>query len=126
MAGTSWTGPLKIKKSDGTKVTFVDADGITVIALEEATTASPTFAVSGSTTIDSSSNAVDGTLGSGTYIGQIKVFVMTEASNSSTVTITNHQTSDPEIATFNAIDETGVFMWTGTEWVTIFATCTFV
>lgn len=27
MAGTSFTGPLKIKKSDGTKVTFVDANG---------------------------------------------------------------------------------------------------
>lgn len=28
MAGSSFTGPLKIKKSDGTKVTFVDKDGI--------------------------------------------------------------------------------------------------
>lgn len=27
MAGSSFTGPLKIKKSDGTKVTFVDASG---------------------------------------------------------------------------------------------------
>lgn len=27
MAGSSFTGPLKIKKSDGSKVTFVDADG---------------------------------------------------------------------------------------------------
>lgn len=27
MAGSSFTGPLKIRKSDGTRVTFVDADG---------------------------------------------------------------------------------------------------
>jgi len=27
MAGSSFTGPLKIKKADGSKVTFVDADG---------------------------------------------------------------------------------------------------
>ena len=95
-------------------------------AEEAATTATPTFTVYGSTAIDSTSNAVDGTLGSGTFIGQIKTFVMTNSSNSSTVSITNHQTSDPEIATFDAVDETGVFMWTGTEWITIFATCTFV
>lgn len=76
--------------------------------------------------LDSTSNKVDSTLPSGDYIGQIKTIVMTEASNSSTVTITNHQTSDPEVATFDAVDETGVFLWTGTEWITIFATCTFV
>ena len=51
---------------------------------------------------------------------------MTDATTSSTISITNHQTSDPEVATFDAVDETGVFLWTGTEWVTIFATCTFV
>ena len=93
---------------------------------ETVTTASPTLAVYGSTSIDSSSNAVDGTLGSGEFIGQIKTIVMTNAANSSTISITNHQTSDPEVATFDAVDETGVFMWTGTEWVTIFATCTFL
>lgn len=91
-----------------------------------ATTATPALSPEGSTSIDSTANAVNATLAAGTYIGQIKVIVMTQASNSSTVTIANHQTSDPEVATFDAIDETGVFMWTGTEWITIFATCTFV
>lgn len=76
--------------------------------------------------IDSSGGAVTATLGDGIYIGQIKTIVMTEASTSSTVSITHHQTSDPEVATFDAVDETGVFMWTGTEWITIFSTCTFV
>jgi len=93
---------------------------------ETATAAAPTLKPYGSTSIDSSSNAVDGTLGSGQYIGQVKTIVMTEASNSSTISITNHETSDPEVATFDAVDEAGVFLWTGTEWVTLYATCTFV
>jgi len=80
----------------------------------------------GNLSIDSSSNAVNGTLGDGQYIGQTKTIVMTEASNSSTISITNHVTSDPEVATFDAVDETGVFLWTGTEWITLYATCTFV
>ena len=76
--------------------------------------------------IDSSGGAVTGTLADGQFIGQIKTIVMTNATASSTVSISHHQTSDPEIATFDAVDETGVFMWTGTEWITLFATCTFV
>jgi len=76
--------------------------------------------------LDSSGGAITGTLGSGKYYGQTKTIIMTDQTTSSTVSITNHQTSDPEVATFNAVDETGVFMWTGTEWVTLFATCTFV
>ena len=76
--------------------------------------------------IDSSGGAVTGTLADGQFIGQIKTIVMTNATASSTVSISHHQTSDPEVATFDAVDETGVFMWTGTEWITLFATCTFV
>lgn len=80
----------------------------------------------GITLLDSSSNAINATLDAGQYPGQRKTIVMTEASNSSTVSITSHQTSDPEVATFDAVDETLELMWTGTEWVTIFATATFV
>ena len=98
-----------------------------VLGVEEAiTVGSPTLKSYGASSLDSSGGAITGTLGAGTSIGQIKTIVMTEASTSSTISITNHQTSDPEVATFDAVDETGVFMWTGTEWVTIFATCTFV
>ena len=93
---------------------------------ETITTDGSTLRSYGASKLDSSSNKVDSTLGSGVRVGDIKIIVMTEASNSSTVSITNHQTSDPEVATFDAVDETGVFMWTGTEWITIFATCTFV
>ena len=96
------------------------------IAQPETATGTITLLSSGPTSIDSSGGAVTATLGSGDFIGQSKTIVMTDASNSSTVSISLHQTSDPEVATFDAVDETGVFMWTGTEWVTIFATCTFV
>jgi len=125
------------KKGSGITVDFVNGflvtnDGHTTTvnngaALTETITADgQTLSSYGSSVLDSTSNKVDSTLGSGTYIGQIKTIVMTNASNSSTVSITNHQSSDPEVATFNATDETGVFLWSGTEWVTIFATCTFV
>lgn len=93
---------------------------------EAITADSATLKVYGSSTLDSTSNKVDSTLPSGTFIGQIKTIVMTNSSNASDVSITNHETSDPEVALFDAVDETGVFMWSGTEWITIFATCTFV
>jgi len=126
MAQTRFSGP--IVSEQGFKVGDVvvaDANGNLAVQAETVTTVAPALSTFGSSAIDSSANAVDATLAAGTYIGQIKVIVMTEASNSSTVSIANHQTSDPEVATFDAVDETGVFMWTGTEWITLFATCTF-
>lgn len=121
--------PEQIAIGSGLNVT--ESNGVATLTTENAetetvTTAAPALAVTGSSLIDSASNAVDATLASGQYVGQIKTIVMTEASNSSTVSIANHQSSDPEVATFDAVDETGVFMWTGTEWITLFATCTFV
>jgi len=92
-----------------------------------------------SVTLDSTAGAITLTVGSGSYIGQVLTIVMIEASASSTVTVTNHDdvAGDPAIvdadiledgpqATFNAVDETWVLMWTGTEWTTLRATCTFV
>lgn len=131
MAQTDFSGPVQSNagfKVGSTEVINSSGEIVAdvVVASSVATAAAPALSPEGSTAIDSSANAVNATLGAGSFIGQIKVIVMTEASNSSTVTIANHQTSDPEVATFDAVDETGVFMWTGTEWVTIFATCTFV
>ena len=91
------------------------------------TAATPALSPWGTSIINSATRAVDGTLGSaGTTggtdesgIGIIKTIVMTEASNSSTVSVSNHETSDPEIITFAAVDDTAVLMWTGTEWITL-------
>jgi len=116
---------------DGTLVQSLSINNGSVVGAHETlTAAAPALNVFGVSVLDSTSNAVDGTLaahpGGLNAIGATKTITMTEASNSSTITIAVHQTSDPEVATFNAVDETGVFMWSGTEWVTIFATCTFV
>jgi len=91
---------------------------------DEEETATGTFTVSGfipATLIDSSGGAVTGTLGTNTIIptGFIKTIVMTNASNSSTVSVTNHETSDPEVITFAAVDDTAILLFTGSEWITI-------
>jgi hypothetical protein len=91
---------------------------------ETLTTDGDTLTEYGASKIDSSSNKVDCTLGSGTYVGQIKTVVMTEASNASDLSVTNHVTSDPEVFTFDAVDEALVLCWTGTEWATIYSTAT--
>lgn len=76
--------------------------------------------------IESSGGAITGTLPDGTKIGQRKTIVMTDATASSTISVTHHETSDPEVGTFDAVGEVWILEWTGTAWVTIKATCTFV
>jgi len=75
--------------------------------------------------LDSSAGAITGTLPDGTKIGQRKTIVMTDATASSTVSVTHHETSDPEVGTFDAVDEFWILEWMGTKWVTIKATCSF-
>jgi len=93
---------------------------------ETVTAASPTLTIHGGTALDSTSTAITATLGDGHYIGQLKTIVMTDASNSSTVSATHHETSDPKVATFDAVDEYWLLVWTGTEWATVSNTCTFL
>jgi len=88
---------------------------------QEQATGTITLDPFGVSEIDSTAGAVTATLGSGQYPGQMKTIVMIEASNSSTLSITNHSTSDPEVATFNALDESLTLQWTGTEWITAFS-----
>ena len=77
-------------------------------------------------TSDNDTTDETGTLGSGEYTGQIKTIVMAvDGGDDWIVTITNHETSDPEVATFDAVDEYLTLVWTGTEWATIANTCTF-
>jgi len=86
---------------------------------KETATGTVTLLPGGISTIDSSGGAVTATLGSGENIGEPKTVVMTDATNSSTLSVTNHSTSDPEVFTFDAVDEALVLMWTGTEWITV-------
>ncbi|MHC4105956.1 MAG: right-handed parallel beta-helix repeat-containing protein [Planctomycetota bacterium] len=110
------------KLTDGT----FQLNSPSVNVFESFSAASGNLSLNIPTKINSTNNAVDATLPDGTYQGQIKVITMVEASNPSTVSITSHLTSDPEVATFDALEETGVFMWVDTVWITLYATCTFV
>lgn len=107
---------LDDNSTSGVTITEVNNRPDTV---EQATGTYTIDAGSDVTEIDSSAGAVTATLGSATTVGHIKTIVMTDATNSSTVSVTNHETSDPEVITFNAVDETAVLMWTGTEWITL-------
>jgi hypothetical protein len=93
----------------------------------EVVTADATLALDRPTILNGSVGTAAHTLGGGSYIGQKKYITMlVDETNAHTVSITNHVTEDPEVATFNAIDEFLEAVWTGTEWDTIRATCTFV
>jgi len=74
--------------------------------------------------LDSDDNAVDATLPDGTEMGQRVIIRMTNADNESDISVTHHETSDPEVFLFDAVDEYLSLEWTGTEWVTIAATAT--
>jgi hypothetical protein len=65
--------------------------------------------------------AITATLGSGSRIGQIKTIRGSEIGfwNTSTVSVTNHETSSPEVITFSARTDTAVLMWDGVKWITI-------
>jgi len=105
---------------------------------ETVTAGSPALLVfDGYTELNSNGGAITATLGDGIRIGDIKTIVMSEATTSSTVTIAKLDNEngipstaglggDGEVATFDALDETWVGIWTGTEWTTLRATCTFV
>jgi hypothetical protein len=89
---------------------------------EDVTDPAPTLSSFGVSRLDSSSNAIAATLGDPEWvnaIGRIKTIVMVDATNASTVTIAHHETSDPEVINFSAVDDMVMLMWTGTEWVTI-------
>lgn len=108
--------------------TGVDWAHIAGIGPVETATSTFTLSPKGGTDIDSNGGAVTGTLGDGDHIGQIKTITMSvDASSSSVISITKHATSDPEEATFDALDEALTLVWTGTEWMTVGTpTCTFV
>jgi len=73
------------------------------------------------TEIYSSAGAVTGTLPDGDFAGQIKTIHHSSVGsiNSSTVSVTNHATSDPEVITFATRNATAVLMWMGNEWITL-------
>ena len=102
-------------------------EGFTAVAVnnEEIRAAAPALSIWGPTSISGIDNAVNATLADGKEIGDIKTIVLSNATNQPhTVTVAHHVTSDPEVCTFAAVDETWILIWTGTEWADIYQTCT--
>jgi len=86
-----------------------------------------TLDVLGVTVFDTTNTQVDVTLEDGMYAGQQKMLVLAtvDASNDDVIlTITHHETSDPEVFTFDTVDEYLLLVWTGTEWATVSGTAT--
>lgn len=73
------------------------------------------------TDIDSNGGAVTCTLPDGVYEGQRKVFTMSDATASSTVSATSHETSDPEVFTFAQTTDYLVLEWSASQafWWTV-------
>lgn len=69
--------------------------------------------------LDSSGGAITATLPNGNQIGQECLIIMTDASNSSTVSVSNHETSDPEVFTFAQTTDTLLLRWMGSQWITV-------
>lgn len=67
------------------------------------------------------SGAVTATLGSGNFVGDEKLVTQTTA-NSSTLSVTNHETSNPEVFTFTGLNSSLTLQWTSNQWVTIAST----
>lgn len=93
---------------------------------EIVTSGFPTLKHWGVTKLNSAAGAITAILPDGQYAGEIKTIVMTDASNPSTVSATHHDTSDPQVAIFNDVDDIWVLIWTGMRWATLKATCDFV
>ncbi|HEB28578.1 MAG TPA: hypothetical protein ENI05_12530 [Porticoccus sp.] len=73
------------------------------------------------TDIDSNGGAVTVTSPDGAFQGQRKVFTMSDASTSSTVSVTSHETSDPEVFTFAQTTDYLILEWSVSQafWWTV-------
>jgi len=97
-----------------------------VEAVQNALAADAAITPGAVTYLNPAAGAITATLADDTVPGRLTTIIMQTTATSSTVSIAHHVTSDPEVATFDAIDETLVLIWTGTEYATIYASATFV
>lgn len=103
---------------DNATGTMIDAQ--TCFGINETLTSGvSTLQTFGVSYLNSAAGAITGTLPDGQFSGQRKIIQMINGSNSSTVTITHHETSDPEIFTFAQTTDILILEWNGLEWVTI-------
>jgi hypothetical protein len=132
-ADNSANGDITIDAADVIALTTADSiviDGGPIVPdIEYITADGENLLTYGTTDLDSSGAELTYVLGSPTLgtaaVGTIKTITMSTAGNNGDITITNHETSDPEVARFDAADEYIVLVWTGTEWATVSNSCTF-
>ena len=122
---TTAGGGTTIKSADTNVAAFnrkdLDRGWIWSKQYGETETATGTFTASlniQTTLIDSSGGAVTVTCPNGVYYGQRKIFRMTNATTSSTVSVTSHTTSSPEVFTFADADDRLTLEWDGVTWWT--------
>jgi hypothetical protein len=84
------------------------------------------FVIDNPVDIDDPADDFTLTLPAGYKMGQTQLVVMSSNASTKTATlsITNHETSDPETLIHNLADEYTYLIWTGTEWATISKTST--
>ena len=112
-------GKVQSVKGFSTSITTGGGMAVQIGHYEETATGTYTAQIHGTTSIDSSGGAVTCTLNDGDYVGQRKVFRMTNASNSSTLSVSNHLTSSPEVFTFDSTLDFLILVWNGTRWTTL-------
>lgn len=78
-----------------------------------------TLSNEGVSRLDASGGNVAATLGDGDYIGQRKMINAYNVDNTITLTVTHHETSDPEIFTFDTVGDYLILEWGGSDWVTV-------
>ena len=122
---TTAGGGTTIKSADTNVVAFNrkdrDRGWIWSKQYGETETATGTFTASlniQTTLIDSSGGAVTVTCPNGVYYGQRKIFHMTNATTSSTLSVTSHTTSSPEVFTFADANDRLTLEWDGITWWT--------
>ncbi len=101
---------------------FCDSSDQSPVDTEVVTAATYTLADwKPATTFDTTSNAIAATLPDGHMIGQRKILSLSArpGSNNVTLTVTNHADGDGGTYTFDAVGETVVLEWMGTDWIEI-------
>lgn len=71
--------------------------------------------------LNSAAGAITATLPDGQYDGQICSVRMSDATNVSTVSVTHHRTSDPEVFTFDGTADFIILYWNLNMWITFVA-----
>lgn len=136
--GPNTTVPIRdINSNAGTLGSNIEVWG-NAGSIETETTGTVNLTRWGTSFLNGNAGAVTATLPDGYAAGTIKTIVCVDSNNTSTVTVTSHDnvagiptydgsvpTGDGEVGTFDAVDEAWILIWTGTEWTTLRATCTF-